>query len=119
MKIYKKISKSGSLPGIPLSKPGISSLFAHFVRALLAGDMLWLVIFAGLVATYLHINHFQVGNMLVLLITAVVVMAFVRAIREWQHELDEYQRALTEYRMNMADIRNRNQVKKDIIWERH
>jgi len=119
MKKCRKISKSGSPARIPLNKPGMSSLFAHFARAMLTGGMLWMVIFAGMVATYLHVNHFPVEKLLVLLIAAVVVMAFVRAIREWQQELDEYQRDLTEYRMNMADIRNRNQEKKDIIWDRH
>jgi membrane protein implicated in regulation of membrane protease activity len=119
MKIYKKTSKSGNPARIPLSKPGMSSLFALFARAALTGGMLWLVFFAGMVATYLHVNHFPVEKLLVLLIAAVVVIAFVRAIREWQHELDEYQRDLTEYRMNMADIRNKQQVKKDIIWDRH
>ena len=59
------------------------------------------------------------GGTSALLIVAVVVIAFVRAIREWQQELDDYQRDLTEYRMNMADIRSKHQVKKDIIWDRH
>ena len=115
----KNTSSSGSPARIPLNKPGTFSLVAHFARAALTGGMLWLVFFGGLAVAFLHVNHFPVEHLLALLIVAVVVIAFVRAIREWQQELDDYQRDLTEYRMNMADIRSKHQVKKDIIWDRH
>jgi len=119
MKKGRKNNKTGGPARIPLSKPGTFSLLAHFARAALTGGMLWLVFFGGLGVAFLHVNHFPVEHLLALLIAAVVVIAFVHAIRDWQHELDEYQRDLTEYRMNMADIRNRHQAKKDIIWDRH
>ena len=119
MKKLLKISRTSRRSRIPLSKPGVFSLFVHFARAALTGGMLWVAFFAGLVLVFLHMNHFPTQHLPVLLVVAVVVIAFVRGIREWQQELDEYQRDLTEYRMNMEDIRNKNQVKKDIIWNRN
>ena len=95
MKKLKKISRTSSRARIPLSKPGVFSLFVHIARAALTGGMLWVAFFAGLILVYLHVNHFPTQHLPVLLIAAVVVIAFVRGIREWQQELDEYQRDLT------------------------
>jgi uncharacterized membrane protein (DUF106 family) len=119
MKKMSKTIKTGGPARIPLSKPGLFTLFANIARAAFTGGMLWFIFFAGMVAAFLHVNHLPTEHLLVLLIAAVVVTAFIRGIREWQYELDEYQRDLTEYRMNMADIRNKHQVKKDIVWDRH
>ena len=119
MKTGKKRSRSGSPGRIPLRKPGTLTLFANIARAAFAGGMLWFVFFSGMAVAFLDFNHLPTKHLPVLLITAVVVTAFIRGFREWQYELDEYQKDLTEYRMNMADNRNKHTVKKDIIWDRN
>ena len=119
MKKISKTSKTARPARIPLSKPGLFSLVVNISRAAFTGGMLWFIFFAGIALAFLHINHLLSEHLLVLLVAAVAVTAFIRGIREWQYELDEYQRDLTEYRMNMADIRNKHQVKKDIVWDRH
>jgi hypothetical protein len=53
------------------------------------------------------------------MIFAVLTNAFISGIRAWQYDIEEYRRSLTEYRMNMADNRNKRQVKKAIVWDRH
>ena len=118
----KKVSKTRNAGGsarIPLSKPGVLTLLADIARAAFTGGILWFVFFGGIVVAFLYVNNLPTEHLLVLLIGAVVVTAFIRGVREWQYELDEYQKDLTEYRMNMADIRNKRTVKKDIIWDRH
>jgi hypothetical protein len=119
MKERKKHSRSGSPGRIPISKPGMLVLFTNIARAAFAGGMLWFVFFGGMAVALLRINHLPSEHLLVLLIAAVVVTAFIRGFREWQYALDEYQQDLTEYRMNLTDNRNKHTVKKDIVWDRH
>jgi hypothetical protein len=120
MKTNKKRSKSEAPPRLPVIKPGLFSLFAHIAGSALTGGMFWFVVIGGAVIAFLHVNHLvPAGHLLVLLVFAVVIMAFLRGIKAWQYDIHEYQRNLTAYRMNMDDNRNKLRVKKAIVWDRH
>ena len=119
MKTYKKCFKTGSPPKLPISKPGMVGLLSRIVQSAITGGMLWYMCFGGGLVAFLHVNHMPADNLLVLMIFTVLVIALFRGIRAWQDDLDEYQRNLTEYRMNMDDVRNKHRVKKAIAWDRH
>jgi len=120
MKTNKKTIQRGSQARIPVSKPGMFSLFAHIAGSALTGGMFWFVVIGGAVIAFLHVNHLlPAGHLLVLLVFTVVIMAFLRGIKAWQYDIHQYQRDLTAYRMNMEDNRNKLQVKKAIVWDRH
>jgi len=120
MKTNKKTSKSEAPPGLPVSKPGMLSLFAHIAGAALTGGMFWFVLIGGAVIAFLHVNQLApAGHLLVLLVFVVLANAILRGISAWQYTIQEYRRDLTEYRMNMEDNRNKRQVKKAIVWDRH
>ena len=119
MKLLKKSYRQDARPELPVSRPTVITLLSRIAGAAVTGGMLWIMCFAGAAVVFLHVNHFPADNLLVLLIFALLVIALFRGIRAWQDDLDDYRKSLTEYRMNMADIRNKKQVKKDIIWDRH
>jgi uncharacterized membrane protein (DUF106 family) len=119
MKTHKKYQKSGMLPTAPVSRPTVSTLLLRIAGSALTGDMGWFVFFCGVVIAFLHVNHFPIDGLLVLIIFTVLIFAIFRGIRIWRGELEEYQRNLSEYRRNIADIHKKQSVKKDIIWDRH
>jgi len=118
MKTYKNVFKSDARSKLPVSRPNVVTLFARIAESAVTGGMRWLVFFSGLVIAFLHFNHFPADGLLVPLIFTVLMIAIYRGIRSWQGDLEDYQRALSEYRMNMADNRKKHEVKKDIIWNR-
>jgi len=119
MKLLKKAHKPGAPPKLPVNRPTVITLLSRIVESAFAEGMRWLVFFGGALVAFLHYNHMPADTPLVLLIFAVLTIAFIRGIRAWQYDFEEYRRNLTEYRMNMADIRNKRRVKKDIVWDRH
>ncbi len=120
MKNYKNTRNTGSPARLPISKPGIFSLFTHIAGSALTGGMFWFVLIGGAAIAFLHVNHVMPAeHLLVLLVFVVLTSAIFRGIRAWQYDIEEYRRDLTEYRMNMEDNRNKHQVKKAIAWDRH
>lgn len=120
MNTNKKTGKQGSAHALPVRKPGTFSLFAHIAGSALTGGMFWFALIGGAVIAFLHVNHLApAGHLLVLLVFVVLINAILHGIRAWQYDIQEYRRDLTEYRMNMEDNRNKRQVKKAIIWDRH
>lgn len=120
MKTNKMTSRPGSSSELPVSKPGTFGLFAHIAGSALTGGMFWFVLIGGAVIAFLHVNHLApAGHLLVLLVFVVLGNAILGGIRAWQSDIEEYRRELTEYRMNMEDNRNKRQVKKAIVWDRH
>ena len=118
MKLFRKKYKADASSKLPVSRPTVMTLLLRIAASALTGGMRWLLFFAGVMIVFLHYNHFPVDGLLVLMLFAVLVVAVFRGIRAWQDDIDEYQRNLTEYRMNMADNRKKHEVKKDIIWNR-
>ena len=118
MNTNRKYHRAATPAKLPLSRPTILTLFARITGAAFTEGMLWLMFFGGLLIAFLEYNNLPAGDLPVLLVFALVVIALLRGIRAWQEDLVDYQRNLTEYRMNMADIRNRREVKKNIIWDR-
>lgn len=119
MKSYKNIYKSGAPPGLPFRRPTVFTLLTRIAESALTGGVWWFVFFGGVLVAFMHVNHMSADTVLVLMIFAVLTNAFISGIRAWQYDIEEYRRSLTEYRMNMANIRNKRQVKKAIVWDRH
>ena len=119
MKKLNNILISGSPQKLPVSRPTMATLVFRIAESALSGSMLWIMFFGGLLIAFLHVNHLPAEHLLVLMIFAVMLMILLRGIGAWEDDLDEYQRNLSEYRMNMADNQNKPQVSKDIIWDRH
>jgi len=118
MKLYKKSYKPCAPPKLPVSKPTVVTLFFRIAESAVTGGMQLFVIFGAALIAFLHVNHMPADTLLVLMIFAVLTSAFISGIRAWQNDMEEYRRSLTEYRMNMADIRNKHRVKKSIAWDR-
>lgn len=106
-------------PTLPARKPGVASLLAHIAQSMVTGGMLWFVCLGGALFMFLNANHLPAEHLPVLIVFAVLIVALLRGIRSWQDDIDEYQREVTEYRMSLAEISNKRQVKKVIAWDRH
>lgn len=119
MKTMNKTFKPGSPQKLPVCRPTRATLFFRIAESALSGSMLWVMFFGGLLIGFLHVNHLPAEHLLVLMIFAVLMMVLLRGIEVWEDDLDEYQRNLSEYRMHMADNQNKQQVRKDIIRDRH
>jgi len=118
MKLYKKSYKPGASPKLPVSRPTVVTLLFRIAESAFTGGMRLFIVFGGALIAFLHVNHMPADTLLVLMIFAVLTSAFFSGIRAWQNDMEEYRRSLTEYRMNMANIRNKHRVKKAIAWDR-
>ena len=88
-------------PDTEIQRPTVLSLLGHILKSAFSGDVLWITAPVGALLAYLYINNVASINMLVLLLMAIVVLAFLRGCKEWQKDLDLYHRSL-------ANLHNRH-----------
>ena len=119
MKNRKLECRIGVTPALPARKPGVASLLIRIAQSLLSGGMFWFVCLGGALFVFLDSNHLPVKDLPVMIVFPVLIVALLRGIRAWQADLDDYQKDLTEYRMNLEAARKCRQVNKVIIWDRH
>jgi len=119
MKNRKLECRTGAPPALPARKPGVANLLVRIAQSMVSGDMFWFVCLGGALFVFLDSNHLPVKHLPVLIVFSVLIVALLRGIRAWQADLDDYQRYLTEYRMNLEAAQKIRQVNKVIIWERH
>jgi hypothetical protein len=83
-------------------KPTVLSLLRHIIKSVFAGEVLWIAAPGAALLAYLYVNRFAADNLMALLIGAVAVLAFLRGCKEWQKELNDYHKTLSD------NLRNRN-----------
>ena len=77
-----------------LPRPTVLSLLGHILKSAFAGEVLWITAPGGALLAYLYVNRVASPNLLVILLMAVVVLAFLRGCREWQKDLVVYRKSL-------------------------
>ena len=97
-------ARNAGLPhsGKALRKPSALTLLGHIIKSLFTGEALWIAAPGGALLAYLHVNRVTSDILLVLLLLAVVALAFLRGCKEWQKELNDYHKTLSD------NLRNRN-----------
>lgn len=81
-----------------LRKPNVLTLLGRILQSAFSGDVLWITAPGGALLTYLYVNRVASLNLIVLLLGAVVVLAFLRGCKAWQKDLDSYHKALSNLR---------------------
>ena len=79
-------------------KPTVSGLLAHIFASMFSNGMMSLLVFGSAVIAFLGYNNIPVGNYFVLLISTIVVIAFLRGCRAWQEDHNTFQKNLAEAR---------------------
>ena len=75
-------------------RPTVLSLLGHILKSAFVGEVLWITAPGGALLAYLYVNRVASPNLLVILLVAVVVLAFLRGCREWQKDLEIYRKSL-------------------------
>lgn len=73
-------------------RPTALSLVKHILVALVNDGMAWLTIPVIAVTAFLYHNHFQNDVMLAVVFCGLMMIALVRGSKDWQRDLNEYQR---------------------------
>jgi len=82
-----------------LDKPSVSGLLAHIFASLFSNGMLSLLVFGCAVIAFLDYNNIlSFSNSFILLIGAIIVMAFLRGSGAWQEDHNTYQKDLADAR---------------------
>jgi hypothetical protein len=93
---------SGMTPGIKgmtvPDKPPVARLLAYIFSAAISGGMITLLVLGGAVLVYLGYIGMPTGNYFVLLFGIIFVLSFLRGCKDWQNDLDNYQKHLAEAR---------------------
>jgi hypothetical protein len=84
-------------------RPTALTLVMKILAALVNDGMAWLTIPVLAVTAFLYTNHFHNDIMLAFIIGGLIIIALVRGSRNWQRDLNEYQR-------HVAMERHREQV---------
>jgi len=97
-------ARNAGLPhsGKALRKPSALTLLGHIIKSLFTGEALWIAAPGGALLAYLHVNRVTSDILLVLLLLAVVALAFLRGCKAWQRDLNSYRKTLTN------SLRSRN-----------
>jgi cytochrome bd-type quinol oxidase subunit 1 len=75
-------------------RPTAVTLATHILSSLIHGSLVWLVILVLGVTAFLYANHYQNDILLAMMFIGLVIMALVSGCRDWQNDLNEYQRHL-------------------------
>ena len=81
-----------------VKKPTVLTMLGHILTSAFTGEVLWITVPGGALFAYLYVNKVAPTNLLVLLLVAVVVLAFLRGCKEWQKDLNIYHRTLSNLR---------------------
>ena len=86
-----------------IQRPTVLALVTHILGALISDGMAWLTIPVIAATAFLYQNHFRNDIMLAVVFASLVIIALVRGSRDWQRDLNDYQRQI-------AMERHRSQV---------
>ena len=76
-------------------RPSVLTLLGHILKSVFTGEALWIAAPGGALLAYLHANQVAADNLLVLLIGAIAILAFLRGCKEWQKDRDLYRKTLS------------------------
>jgi len=81
-----------------LKRPSVSHLLGHIFSALISGTTILLGLLTIAIIVALKHNSMSTDNIIALLVSSVVVIAFICGCIAWQRDLRNYQRAFSEAR---------------------
>lgn len=74
----------------PVAQPSVFTLLKHIASSVMTGGMIMLLVFGGVIITFLHYNDYPSENFLMVLFSTIVVTAFIRGCQAWQKDLNAY-----------------------------
>ena len=85
-----------------LRRPTIVTLLGHVLKSVFTTEVLWITAPGGAIVGFLYLTGIALDKLLVALIGAVVVLAFLRGCRAWQRDLAFYRRSQSSQRHRQA-----------------
>ena len=81
-----------------LRRPSVGSLLGHILSSTISNATVSLFLVGGGIIACLHYCNIPSGDYFTLLLVCVAVLAFLQGCRDWQADLDHYQKALSDAR---------------------
>ena len=81
-----------------IRRPGTLTLFSYIIKAPVSDGMTWVFFPVLALTAYLYNNHFQNDALLAVTFCGLVITALLHGCRNWQDDLNEYQRQVAEGR---------------------
>jgi hypothetical protein len=81
-----------------ISRPGALTLFSYIIKAPVSDGMEWIFFPVLALTAYLYNNHFQYDALLAVIFCGLTITALVHGCRNWQNDLNEYQRHVAQER---------------------
>lgn len=101
--------REGARAAHGVHRPTALTLARHIISAPFSDGMAWIVLPVLALTVFLYNNHFQNDMLLALMFIGLGIIALVRGCRNWQSDLDEYQRHLT-YVRKLKQGRNSSEI---------